>query len=272
MLIDAFMIGWEWDILELRLNELCDIVDKFVLVESREMHGSNCWKTETLRDHWSVVKPFEDKIDYTLLDRLEPAFDKSTTWLRENYQRNQLMNGINAVGRLTDIAMVSDVDEIPRASTLKACEGIKFPDLLTPLFACCQELFYYDTSNFTGQQWHGTVIGTVAAIQKVGGPQAARNMRDNLSLIPDCGWHFSYMGGLGRVKKKISNFAHAQEDSCQLVQHRSDEELSEDIRTGRDLYHRPENNKERRQPDDPRLPKYLLANRDKFKHFEATLF
>ena len=134
-MIDAFIYGWEKDILEIRLHELSPVVDKFVIVESLEMHGSANLKTETLRAHWSIIKPFEDKVHYVLLEDLKPAFDKTTSWQRENYHRNQLMPAILQISKSPlDIVMISDCDEIPRASMLDepkhvkaACGGIQSP-------------------------------------------------------------------------------------------------------------------------------------------------
>jgi hypothetical protein len=249
VLIDAIMYNGESDILEIRIAELSPIVDAFVIVESLEYHGSDRKKENPP----PVTGP---KIHYTCLDHLEPAFSRETCWLRENYHRRCLMPHVAEVASSSlDILMMSDCDEIPRAIRV-ACS----PDTL---LACDQDMFYYNVNNYTGP-WHGTIIGTIEEFGKVGGLQAARNMRDALPIIHDCGWHFSYFGGLERIRHKTKNFAHGPEDICKLFQYQPDEEVLKDIAEGRDLYHRPGPLFEKRSSDDLRLPKYFLANKERF--------
>ena len=40
MIFDAFIFAGELDMLEIRLNELKDVVDHFVIVEACEPHGA----------------------------------------------------------------------------------------------------------------------------------------------------------------------------------------------------------------------------------------
>jgi beta-1,4-mannosyl-glycoprotein beta-1,4-N-acetylglucosaminyltransferase len=159
-----------------------------------------------------------------------------------------------------DIAMISDCDEIPRASALKDFEGAP-----SEICGTQQDMFYYTVNNYVGE-WHGTMIGSVQQIKDIGGPQAMRNRRDQLPRVPNCGWHFSYFGGLDRIRKKTENFAHANEDPCQILKYRPDEELVKDIKERRDLYHRPEEMRPRRMTNDQRLPKYFLDNVDRFDY------
>ena len=54
-------------------------------------------------------KKFKEKIIYLVLDDF-PKFD--TTWERQDYQRDYLINGISS-SKSEDIILFSDVDEIP---------------------------------------------------------------------------------------------------------------------------------------------------------------
>jgi beta-1,4-mannosyl-glycoprotein beta-1,4-N-acetylglucosaminyltransferase len=74
MVIDAILFTDEIDILEIRLNEMNSVVDKFVIVEALEAHGSVKRREACLAKNWDVVRPFEDKIKYVVLDKLEPAY------------------------------------------------------------------------------------------------------------------------------------------------------------------------------------------------------
>jgi beta-1,4-mannosyl-glycoprotein beta-1,4-N-acetylglucosaminyltransferase len=262
MLIDAFMYFNEIDLLEIRLNELNSIVDKFVIVESQEMHGSSELKRFNLKDNWNVVQPFEKKIWYTMLNALEPPFTgPESSWPRENYNRNALMQGIELASKSpNDIVMISDCDEIPKASAVKAA----IPRI-KQMYGTEQDFYYYNVNTFGGK-WHGTVLGPLSEIIKSGGCQAVRNQRDNYPAIRDCGWHFSYFGGIDKIRVKVKNFAHASDHICQRLSERSDMELAQDILEYRDLYRRDGVNFEHRE-DDSRLPEFLSANKNRFKHF-----
>lgn len=263
MLIDAFTFLNELELLDIRLHELDEIVDYFVIVESFEHHGSTNKKPANLRDNWHLVKPFEKKIKYVVLDSLYPALlDRNQVWPRENFQRNALLQaarGISTSGE--DILMISDADEIPRASTIKE----NLPRLAGGIYAARQDLFYYSVNTYFGP-WNGTVISTIDCIEKMGGTQAARNKRDELPVLDNAGWHFSYFGGVSRIKNKIANFAHAVDDSCRAA---LGKDIQEYISSGRDLYDRPSEKSSRREANDPRLPTYFLNNPEKFPQFVA---
>jgi beta-1,4-mannosyl-glycoprotein beta-1,4-N-acetylglucosaminyltransferase len=262
MIIDSLLFFNEVDLLDIRLHELDPIVDKFVIVESQAMHGSANLKRYILEENWNVVKPFEKKICYIKLDKLEPEFSgPESCWPRENFNRNALMAGIESVSKSeNDIVMVSDCDEIPKASAIKmALPRIK------GMVGTKQDFYYYNV-NTCGGVWHGTVIGRLSDIRLAGGIQAVRNQRDNYPAIPDSGWHFSYFGGLDKIRMKTQNFAHATDLICRQLSERSNEEVLKDISECKDLYRR-EGVSFTRQDDTSRLPEYLTQNKERFKNF-----
>lgn len=260
MIIDAFIFGLgEADLLEIRLRELSGIVDRFVAVESLEHHGSaNAHPASCPR----VFGDFPGKVEYVALPHLEPVFaGPSDSWPRENYHRNQLLPAIERVAQSPDdIVMISDADEIPRASAVELISRYR-----NGPHALSQDFFYYSVNTYLGN-WNGTVVGTLEQLRSGGGPQAWRNSRDSWPRVPAGGWHFSYFGGLDRVLSKLRNFAHAQEDSSKLVLCRSEAEIAADMVAGLDIYQRPSVGRlEHRTSDDHRLPAWFLANRERFK-------
>ena len=152
-IIDALMFAWELDVLLLRLHELDSVVTDFIIVESLEHHGSTNPKTANLRANWEVIKPFEHKIKYYVLENLFPPLrDRNDVWPRENFHRNFIGEVVKEIGASpTDILLVSDCDEIPRAETIRQ-------NLLRLANGICgtrQEMFYYSvqilSQNGTGQ-------------------------------------------------------------------------------------------------------------------------
>lgn len=263
MIIDAILFFNELDVLEIRLNELNSVVDKFVIVESLEPHGAFGSREAVLKNNWNIVQPFEAKIKYVMVPNLEPKFeDRSHTWPRENFHRNTLMAPILEVASSTnDIVMISDCDEIPKASTVARS------NFNGGIYALTQDFFYYNVNNHLGK-WHGTVVGTLGAIQAEGGPQAARNRRDSWSAIDDGGWHFSYFGGIDKINHKVKNFAHSYDPCCQEFLARDSKEVARDIVERKDLFHRPgENTLPKWDSADTRIPQHFLSNAERYRHF-----
>jgi len=279
MIIDAFMFFNELELLEIRLNELDPIVDQFVIVESLERHGSANPKPAFIQDNWHIVKPFEKKIKYVLLPRLYPAYtDSSSGWKRENHQRNILMNIVSGISTAPDkdILMVSDADEIPRAATIKA----NLPRLAQGLHRLSLDLFFYNVNRFVGLSCEGAgfpIAGPVSHFQRGGvmqfdkdrtsvGLSAIRGKR--YSQIANGGWHFSYFGGVDRMREKVSSFAEAYLDSSTAFRSRTESEIAQDILAGEDIYHRGIYQPfVHRETNDPRLPAHFLNNIARYPQF-----
>jgi beta-1,4-mannosyl-glycoprotein beta-1,4-N-acetylglucosaminyltransferase len=270
MIIDACMFYNELEMLELRMNELDSVVDQFVIVEAEETIGSGVKRRAVLPDNWDVVKPFEHKVRYTLLPRLEPVFTgEASGWLREAFQRNELLTSALRVSTSAeDVLIASDCDEIPRANVVTST----LPKLTTGMHRLDLDLFYYNVNRLVGNWPWGTTIGTIAQYQVVGGSQNARaaGYHDDKRVIGDAGWHFSYFGGLAKIKDKVEHFSHASEGFCKEFLSRDDAQAAADISSGKDLYRRETREFARRESTDSRLPAHFLRNPARFKHFTET--
>jgi beta-1,4-mannosyl-glycoprotein beta-1,4-N-acetylglucosaminyltransferase len=251
MVIDAFTFFNELNLLDVRLHEHDSFVDLFVIVEALETFSGRP-KRAVLRDNWSVVQDFKHKIIYTVLDGLEPPFIPETIWKREYYQRDYLMRSILEVATANDIAMISDCDELIRASVAKE----SMPGFSQDLHTIEHDLFYYRPQVHMGK-WKGMVVGPVHKIIAAGGPQAVRDANNKYPLIQDGGWHFSYFGDAEEVRLKLKSFAHACDPPIEDVAQRSYESIASDMAAGRDLLRRPEVVSDFWDIGDYRLPSYM---------------
>jgi beta-1,4-mannosyl-glycoprotein beta-1,4-N-acetylglucosaminyltransferase len=258
------MFNNEVELLEIRLNELNPVVDEFHIYESMEYHGS------TNRKKRSVFEPdfdfwgFRDKVRYFVVDRLVPEYTNShCTWPRENYHRGLLLSSISE----DPFVIMSDVDEIPRASVIAQVKTAR------ELFSLQVDMFYYNVNNWTCK-WNGPIVGRSSRFRQEGGPQAVRNRRDSLPRVNDAGWHFSYFGGVDRVRNKVENFAHSQDWYCQDLMKRPVVELENDMRRRHDLFRRSDgpNREGKWASDDQRLPRYFLDNREKFRNLTEDMW
>lgn len=122
---DCFPFFNELDLLEIRLHELSDVVDRFVLAESTVTFSGKP-KPLLFAENRQRYAKFLDRIEHIVVDDT-PAAVRSP-WDRRMHQSNSLARGLKDMNG-DDIVIFSDVDEIPRASAVRAA-----PEYLTTRF------------------------------------------------------------------------------------------------------------------------------------------
>jgi len=247
-------------LLDLRLNILDRHVDKFVIIESTHDHQGNKKNINFKAEKFSK---FKDKIKYIQLNSFP---EKYTTWERENYHRNYIVNGLLDANP-EDYIMISDLDEIPKIEDRNIFEKKKYT-------AFKQKMFYYrfNLHNITEPEW----LGTRACKKKyLISPQWLRDQKLKKypiwrvdkkiktlkwNIVEKGGWHFSFIMSNLNIKKKIESFAHNEFNKPEFTNIKNIENC---ISLKKDLFGRPfkfikiDNEKE--------LPKYLVINKDKYK-------
>lgn len=206
---DCFLFFNELEILDVRLHELYDHVDKFVIVESVETFRGNP-KPLYFEENRQRYERFSDKIIYVVIhDRI----NTTDPWTREEFQRNQIMRGLVDC-QLNDIILISDVDEIVRATALPLIIKSIYQDRLS-VIACEQPMYRYFLNVFDKTLWGGTCATTFKYLRKTTPDFLRLNRYSNgwlYPLIPNAGWHFTSMGGLEQHIQKIESFSHSEYD------------------------------------------------------------
>ena len=110
---DCFTFANELDLLEVRLKETYEQVDQFVIVES-DITFTGKPKPLYLADNWERFAPWHDKIK---LIRATDLIAGDNPWNNEAKSRENLLRAVDNVDP-ADLILVSDVDEIFRASTM----------------------------------------------------------------------------------------------------------------------------------------------------------
>ena len=194
MIFDCFQFYNELDLLEIRLHELSDVVDMFVLVEATRTH-SGLPKLLYFADNRKRFAGFNERIIHVVVDDMP---DSGDAWTRENHQRNAILRGLKD-SALDDLILISDVDEIPRAEMLlEIREGLN-------VFS---QTFYYYYLNVVCEKepiWYGT---RALKRSEMTSPQEVRASFGH--VITDGGWHFSYLGGSEAIRSKLQSFAHQE--------------------------------------------------------------
>ncbi|MEO6508402.1 MAG: hypothetical protein ABIO02_00460 [Patescibacteria group bacterium] len=222
-IFDCFLFFNELELLELRLMTLSNVVDYFVLVEADTSFTGNA-KSFIFENNKQLYKKYLDKIIYIKVDDT-PVLDRTKdVWAIESFQRNCITRGlVNA--KPEDRVIVSDVDEIPDPTKLMQVKDSNNPVTFN------QYLFYYFVNCFGNRTWNGSII---IPYMKMDTPSKTRELaRRGFNKIKNGGWHYSYMGGIDRVKLKFKSLSDAY-TRIDLVG--SDEDIMRKINSQKDLW------------------------------------
>lgn len=283
MTYDCFTFFNELDLLEIRLNTLADVVDRFVITEATRTHRGQP-KELLFEKNRKRFAAFADKIIYLVVDDLLPEEEISKdafhlAWVNENRQRNELARGLKDL-QDDDVILVSDLDEIPRPE--KVAEAVRLAQL-GEIVRFDLDLFvvYANCKDYRTPHWK---LGTVAISGRTYRTSKAidRVQCNRYTVASECqerclqkvrflkqskriangGWHMSYLGGAEAIKKKLHAFSHAE---ASRLENKVDERLKAglDVRGGR--------RNTFGVPLDDTFPKYLVANQTKFAHLIFAL-
>ena len=242
MIYDCFPFYNEFDILEFRLQEMWDIVDRFVLVESTKTHA-NLPKPLFYAENKERFKDYADRITHIIVDDMPDTTDAMAL---DQFQRNCIVRGLGGL-KDDDLVLISDVDEIIRKSVLK--NVIQAPQDVFG-FQMIMSNFKFNNICIEGEShsvWSMAVRGRHLLRLP---PQYFRDLRFRLhgalnaghliqeffQIIPHGGWHFSYLGNDDHVRNKIKNFAHQEFNTPDYINQIDVEAF---IQSGRDIYNRP---------------------------------
>jgi beta-1,4-mannosyl-glycoprotein beta-1,4-N-acetylglucosaminyltransferase len=244
MIYDGFMFYNELELLEIRLNELDHLVDKFILVEA-DTTFSGKKKPLVFHENKALFEKFLPKIIHVVVSDMPGGSDP---WVRERFQRNAIARGIPKDAKDTDLLIVSDVDEIPKAETIAKALPITTTKAL-------DMGAYSGYLNVLWGGWSHAKICPIASI-RASDPQTIRHQGHE--HIQDAGWHFSYMGGAERVCDKMSAFAHQEP---QIQKYNNLDSMKRSLGAGEGVF----GGVAAFLEINERFPKYVVENREKFK-------
>ncbi len=237
-IFDCFTFFNELDLLEFRLRFLNEYVDHFVIAESNLTHNGKP-KPFYYQEAKERFKAWEHKIIYlpvtqSLEGHVFAKEDKynpeSSAWKLENEQRNALLM---AAGHMqdTDLVLVSDLDEIPDPVVLKKINMQELPVAFSLLFH-----YYFMNCQNTGESrwWNGCIAATARQFKDIT-PQGLRNNRDIYPAIGSAGWHFSFLGGVEKIKYKLRSYAHTEYDTEEFF---DEKHIKDSIVNGTDVLKR----------------------------------
>ena len=209
---DCFTFFNEFELLELRLRELYDHVDHFVIVEANRTF-QNKEKPLHYKENAERFSQWADKIVYHEVVDMPVDAD---AWARERHQRDAIVQAV-ANAAPEDIIMIGDADEIPRPETVdylrtndRSIWGFRMP-----LFNFRYNYMLINQDCYT--VWSGALRKKLLV-----SAEDFRRMRHALNdfeygakdsmleIVEHAGWHFTYLGNEDFAKTKIQSFAHAE--------------------------------------------------------------
>lgn len=279
MVYDCFLFFNEFDLLELRLNIMNDIVDKFVIVEATRTFSKKP-KELNYQLYKNRYKDFHDKIIHVVVDKYPTFFSKFrkvNSWDYDINQRNHLINGLSGCSS-EDVIIISDIDEIPRPEKVieyKDTSGIKiFEQRLFYYYLNCINTYSDISAPISGSKnsvnindisyWRGTAMFHFKDIDRpIYDMYMQRNYaeKNGHTIIKEAGWHFSYLGGVNNIINKIKSASHVEFDTDYF---NDPVRIEKVLNQGIDLFDR--NIKYSFVNIDETYPKFLLQNIEKFKH------
>jgi beta-1,4-mannosyl-glycoprotein beta-1,4-N-acetylglucosaminyltransferase len=224
--IDCFTFYNELEVLELRLTELYDVVDKFVILEAEKTHKGENKRFIFEENKWR----FEKWLDKIIHVKVYYPSHINDPWGREKFQRNSSIPTLYTLGlNDNDVIFITDVDEIlnsERVNYIKTSYDLKEVNKM-------EMITYF--GNFYNKQdfpkwYHPKVVnwGTL----KTTTPDDCR-LNFNCQWWENGGWHLTYFGGTERIINKIENFAH-QEYNKEEFKNR--DYINTQIKEGKDLF------------------------------------
>lgn len=210
---DCSLFRNELDLLELRLKELYDHVDHFVIVEAT--HTFQCEPKElVLKNNWDRFKQWHDKIIHVIVDDMP---NTGNAWDNDYWQRNAITRGIvNAAD--DDIIIICDGDEILRPEVVKDIRNNP-----RDLYGFRTPYFNFKFNYMLVDNHESYCVWITAGRKKfIGQPETFRAQRFHLTnldfeyddgrvkMYEHAGWHFTYLGNTEWIKNKLRSFAHTE--------------------------------------------------------------
>jgi len=249
MIYDCFIFFNELEVLEIRLNTLYDVVDKFVICESTTTHA-NKPKPLYYELNKKRFRKFSNKIIHL---KVTHSPNTDIPWIIIDHQWSKIAEALKDC-RPSDTILLSDVDEIPKPKRI-----IEWKDRPGKYKAFKQSVSYYylNCIDYKSKGWRGSRMAKYKDTVRYRLYAGRWTIPD--VLIPDGGWHFSYIGGIKRIQQKVAAMGHQEYNNEKF---NTPEHIKMSILQGNDFLNQ---GRKFRVVDKKFLPKYVLNNEDKFK-------
>ena len=273
MIHDCFTYAGELELLQLRLQTLADVVDRFVIAEATRTFTG---KPKPLQLDVAALGDFASRIEYVVVDDLQAS--PASAWDNEYHQRNALARGLHGVSP-DDWVLLSDVDEIPNPLALPRFRPRRFLSAVLK-----QRMYYYGFNNLMVRSdnpkdvpWCVARITTAHRLEHwFGSMQSLRGLRASGPLrslrravnkaltqtLEEGGWHFSYLMTPEQIRRKLEAFSHQELNLPEVM---NEANIREALLQRRDLFGA--NRHFEVVPIDGSFPTPLVADPERYRRW-----
>ena len=251
--IDCFIFNGELDMLEFRLMELDDVVDIFIIVESKITFSG---LPKDLHFHLNKKRfaKWLHKIHYHVVDNMPTGSSNEDNWLREEYQRDAIKFALDQLSpNPTDRIIISDLDEIPNSYVINHFKhNIIWNEGAIGL---CMDWYYYNLN--TRLNVPPSTKPKILYYQKMLTMGLSPNQirLANWHSVLNGGWHLTFFMSVEEIISKLGAYSHQEYNTSEIT---NPEKLLKRIKEGKDIFPgREESNSFFQLPikDNPHLPK-----------------
>lgn len=210
----SFLYNGEADLLEIKLYELFDVVDVFVVVESKsDFRGrTKPLNFDAADARWS---PYVSKIDHFIVE-FDVVRASGDQWYAEGQSRYQLNLHLRDLAKEGDIVIAGDLDELPRREVVRLLKNCEVPRHQQPLRLWMPHLYFHLGCLVPDEPWaimaHWATNASADSAFTV--RDAASQKYHHVAGIAETGWHMSWMFRTVReYQHKLSTFSHVEFDT-----------------------------------------------------------
>jgi beta-1,4-mannosyl-glycoprotein beta-1,4-N-acetylglucosaminyltransferase len=211
----------EVELLKFRIEYLQDVIDYFVIVEADQTFSGlpkqqnfsfDLFPTELRKKirYYYISYPENINFPVTITERSNPNNKKA--WAREWYSRSRLSDGLFDA-EPEDFIILSDVDEVPYKEVFQIQNKEYLSQQLDihKVIDLTQYVFHYNLDGFLLNPDETVHVCNATKLVKFKDFTTAYELRgiSKFHLGP-CGCHFSYFGGVDKIKNKIKSFSHTE--------------------------------------------------------------
>ncbi|KAJ6558425.1 glycosyltransferase family 17 protein [Mycena vulgaris] len=202
-ILDAILMSTELDLLEIRMNELDAVVDRFYIIESNATFTGLPKETSFALNRQRFSK-FDKKISYRLVPgyALEPgqsAFDQEAN---ARMQMTKLIRSHMAefLPETQSLVIMSDIDEIPSAHSIELLRTCDFGPSI-----------HLQLRNYVYSfEWLVGLTSWRASVHRWDQNTYYRHGQSSDTMLADAGWHCSYcFRTIPEYVTKMKGFSHA---------------------------------------------------------------
>lgn len=197
----------EDDLVDLKIKEEHQYVDKIVVQESKWTHAGNL---KPIRFNY---KKYDDKIVHLVIedDAIYKDCDMNVDrFCRANAERRYPLSKLPIAD--DDVLLVTDIDEIINGEEIPR---IVYETRKRGFVRLGMRAFYYYINAMQADEWSYPYACSGKIGKKLGLDWLRLNMTG--TILKNCGNHFGWLGGAEAIKYKIQNMAHTEFNKPDII-------------------------------------------------------